>query len=109
MQQRLGNVSMKEVLPTILLPLKTAILHRAVELLRVIMKHNFVPSILMVAGAVMTLHYSSLVRQPTGCPTIVAVGPSQSGKSTALRVALSIVGMFTQMKTKLFYDTVHSP
>ena len=44
---------------------------------------------------------SSLVQHSTGCPTIVAVGPSQSGKSTALRVALSIVGMLTQMQLKL--------
>ena len=100
-QQGLGNVSLKEVLPTICLPLNTTILHRAVKLLQAIMKHNFIASTLMVAGAVMTLHYSSLVQHSTGCPTIVAVGPSQSGKSTALRVALSIVGMLTQMQLKL--------
>ena len=92
-EQALGNVSMKEVVPTIHLPLKTAILQRAVELLRIIMKHNFAPSILMVAGALMSLHYSSLILNSTGCPTVVALGPSQSGKSTALRVALSIIGM----------------
>lgn len=58
-QQGLSNVSMKEVVPTILLPLSTTILHRAVELLRAIMRHNFIPAILMVAGSVMSLHYST--------------------------------------------------
>lgn len=89
---------MKEVVPTILLPLSTTILHRALEILRAIMKHNFIPSILVVAGGVMSLHYSTIIRS-NGCPTIIANGPSQTGKSTAMNVALSIMGTFMQFCT----------
>ena len=94
-EQGLSNVSMKEVIPTIILPLSTTILHRAVELLHAIMKHNFIPAILMVAGGVMALHYSTII-QSNGCPTIIANGPSQTGKSTAMNVALSVMGTLLQ-------------
>ena len=93
-QQGLGNVSLKEVLPTILTPLGTTILARVIELLRTVLKHNFILGILMVAGGVMALHYSTII-QCSGCPTVIANGVSQTGKSTALAVALSIMGTFT--------------
>ena len=53
-------------------------------------EHKFIPSILVMAGSVVTLHYCSLILQPTGFPTIVAYGPSQTGKSTPQKTALSI-------------------
>ena len=54
------------------------------------MKHNFIPSILIVA--VEQWHYAII--QSSGCPTIIANGASQTGKSTAttaMNVALSIM------------------
>ena len=48
-QQGLGTVSLKEVLPTVMVPL----IHTAFRLLSQLMKHNFIPSILMMSGRVM--------------------------------------------------------
>ena len=49
-QQGLGTISLKEVLPTVMVPLTSRIIHTAFRLL---MKHNFIPSILMMAGRIM--------------------------------------------------------
>ena len=51
-QQGLGNISLKEVLPTVVVPLSAGVLHQALQLLRKIMKHNFIPAILIMAGGV---------------------------------------------------------
>lgn len=76
------------VLPSIRLPLPespSSLLSQLVHLLRVVMKHNFYSSVLVLAGGVMALHYQTL-QSLGGCPTIVAYGP---GKSTSLSAALS--------------------
>lgn len=96
-QQHLGTVTMKEVLPRVTVPLNTYSLHRAVQLLRAIMKHNFIPSLLVVAGGVLALHYSTII-ESSGCPVIVANGPAQTGKTTAIKVALSLMGMLFRLK-----------
>ena len=62
---------------------------KVVELLRAIMKHNFLPAILIVAGGVM---YSTII-QSSGCPIIIANGPSQTKKSTSMNVVLPIMGI----------------
>jgi hypothetical protein len=49
-QQGLGTISLKEVLPTVMVPLTSRIIHTAFRLL---MKHSFIPSILMMAGRIM--------------------------------------------------------
>ena len=93
--QGLGSITLKEVLPTIVFPLSTTALCRVMELLQHIMKHNFIPAILIIASGVMALHYSTII-QSSGCPIPVANGPSQTGKSTAMTVALSIMGKLVQ-------------
>lgn len=50
----------------------------------------------------MSLHYSSI----TGCPTITAKGASQTGKSTAMKVALSIMGKIISYTLKLTVTVV---
>lgn len=54
--------------------------------------HNFGSSLLVVAGAIMTLHYATL-QSLGGCPVIVAYGGSETGKSTSLLAALSVLGI----------------
>ena len=41
----------------------------------------------------MALHYTTIAKMFKGCPTIVAVGPADTVKSTAIAAALSIAGI----------------
>ena len=88
----LCSVAPEEVLPVLLAPFRpdTSFLHTLVEDIR---EHNFFPSLLMAGGSVLALHYSTIL-QSGGCPIVVAQGCSETGKSTALRVGLSLFGMF---------------
>ena len=89
---QIGNITMQRLLPTISLPLTTTSLSKVVALLKITMQHNFYASLLMMAGCIMSLHYKSIVNRFNGCPSIVAEGPSETGKSTALKVALTLTG-----------------
>lgn len=66
--------------------------HRLVEVLRIVMQHNFIPAMIMMAGAILSLHYVTVTKK-SGCPIVVAEGMSQTGKSTALLVSLGLLGM----------------
>lgn len=61
-------------------------------MLHIVMQHNFMPAMIMIAGAILSLHYVTITKT-SGCPIIIAEGMSQTGKSTALLVALSLLGM----------------
>ena len=80
----LGNIS------KINLPLGTSTLSRATELLNIIMKHNFIPSILIIAGAVIIppLYYS-----PQVAPSSLPVDHLKLESPTAIKDVLSIFGM----------------
>ena len=56
----------------------------------------------MVAGGVMSLHYSAIV-QFNGCPIILANGPAQTGKTTAIRVALSLIGKLSDTSLNVHF------
>ncbi len=88
--ERLGSVRLEEFVPTIT-PLDSKILNAVVKQLKLVMRHNFFPALLMAGGAVMSLHYTTIVPSG-GCPIVVAHGNSQTGKSTAIGVGLSIMG-----------------
>ena len=80
------------ILPIIKLPLSsTPVLHSLLSHLKVVMKHNFYSAILVLSGAVLQLHYSTL-QTLGGCPIVVAVGESETGKSTTLLAALALLG-----------------
>lgn len=51
-------------------------------------KHNFISALLMLDGAVMSCHYRKIVQQ-----FVLAVGPTETGKSTSIKAALSLFGM----------------
>ena len=42
----------------------------------------------MIAGAMMAFHYLTIKDLYGGCPIVVAMGPSETGKSTAVRASL---------------------
>ena len=51
-EQGLGAISLRDVLPTIMLPLTSEVIEKAITMLSQLMKHNLIPSILMMAGRV---------------------------------------------------------
>ena len=81
---QIGNVPTTDLLPNIRLPLTTNNLPRLVKLLKVALKHNFYSSLLVLAGGLMSLHYSRMVSEFSGCPIVVALGEAETGKSTAI-------------------------
>ena len=48
--------------------------------------------ILVIAGGVMALHYKTLTKLYAGCTIVVCLGPSETGKTTAIKAALSLTG-----------------
>jgi len=79
-----------DICPIIEKPLTTDPLKKLITILETISKHNFSPTLMVLAGAMMSFHYSTVVQMNGGCSTIVAMGQSETGKSTAIRAALSI-------------------
>ena len=82
-----------DLLPSIRCPLKPDPLKKLNEYLIVCARHNYISSLLVIAGVVMSLHYESIVAMFSGCPIVVALGPSETGKTTAIRAGLSLVGV----------------
>ena len=78
--------------PKIVLPLSITPLSKLIETLKIISKHNVVPALFVVAGAMIAFHYSTIKDMFGGCPMVVAIGESETGKSTAIRAALSLFG-----------------
>lgn len=88
-----------ELIPTISFLLSSSVLKCIINLLRVTLKHNFPNALLILAGGVMALHYQTVTKLCKGCPAVVAIGPPETGKSTALAAALAISG--TKIMCKL--------
>lgn len=74
------------------LPLCTQPLQRLMGKLKIHMKHNFFPCLLTMAGTVLSLHYESFITRLKSCPVTVAFGQSGTGKTTALRCSLGLLG-----------------
>lgn len=87
--------SAEELTPRIVRPLNSNVLSEAIKSLKIVMKHNFNSAMLVLAGGIMTVHFQTVAKLFKGSPTILAVGPPETGKSTAVAVALGIAGMYT--------------
>ncbi len=89
-----NNIPSRDLLPVIKLPLTNAgpPIKRLVSALKLTTKHNYYSSLLIVAGGVMAMHYTHLVKLYKGCPIVYAVGPSETAKSTSIRAALAMSG-----------------
>jgi hypothetical protein len=81
-----------DIMPTIQTPLTSSVLKTLLIKFKKCLKHNFIPGLLVVAGAAMSFHYQLIVSLYSGCSMIVASGPSATGKTTAMRVGLSLFG-----------------
>ena len=57
---------------------------------KIISKHNFIQTLLVIAGSILSFHFEMILQMYSSCPIIVAMGKSETGKSTALRAGLSL-------------------
>ena len=74
------------------LPLTITPLTHLLQHLRVTMKHNFIPAVLLLGSCAMAMHYHTILDKFMFCPVPIAYGRSGTGKTTALRCGLAICG-----------------
>ena len=58
--------------------------------MEIIEKHNFISSILLIAGVCLAFHYELLLGLYGGCAITVALGEAETGKSTAIQAGLAV-------------------
>ena len=76
-------------------PLSLRPLHKLFKWLERNMKHNFIPTVLVIGGCAMAMHYLKLAKKCMFCPVPLAFGyKCGTGKTTALRCGLSVVGAY---------------
>lgn len=80
----------------ICLPLNESHLAPLLNQLKVVMKHNFFPAMLLVGGCTMALHYVSIKKELGFCPIPIAYGNPGTGKTTSLKCGLSMMGLIPQ-------------
>lgn len=86
------KIKSEDISPHISTPLTVDRLKDLVLTIENISKHNFIPTIMMIAGTLVSFHYETIVDTYGGCPITVAIGESETGKSTAIRAGLSLFG-----------------
>ena len=74
------------------LPLSKEILNTLFSTLRDLMQHNYCPSVLTLGATAMALHYLTLIQRNHHCHIPFQSGASGTGKTTALRSGLSLLG-----------------
>lgn len=60
--------------------------------LQLAVDNNYVPAFVLIVSAAMALHYELVMGTYGMCPAPVAIGRKNTGKSTAARAALSLLG-----------------
>ncbi len=63
-----------------------------VHLVETTMKHIVTSALLLIGGAIMSCHYGQIVETFGGFAVVSACGPTETGKSTLLKVGLSLTG-----------------
>ena len=85
------KILVTDILPKIQVPFQCNLMELFLSLEKCL-KHNFIPCILVIAGAAMSFHYKKVVEVFGGCSIVVATGAAATGKSTAVKAGLSIMG-----------------
>ena len=60
--------------------------------LRTAVDNNYLPAFFVIASAGMALHYELVMEKYGMCPTPVAIGSKNTGKSTSAKTALALLG-----------------
>ena len=84
-----------DIVSTIALPLSTVPALEFYVSLKRCLNHNFLPGLLIVAGAVMSFHYRAVIKKYQGCSVTIASGDSGTRKTTSIKAALSLCGINT--------------
>ena len=69
-----------------------ATLNRTLSSLQKAVDNNYIPAFFVIASAGMAVHYQTIMDKYGMCPTPVAIGCKNTGKSTAARTALALLG-----------------
>ena len=85
----------QDIASTVILPLSMDCAVDFYVFLKKCLNHNFLPGLLVVAGALMSFHYREVIDRHGGCAITVASGASGTGKSTSIKAALSLFGRST--------------
>ncbi len=85
----------EDISPRIVFPLSTEPLDKLIGKVEALLNHNFIPSLLVIAGTTLSFHY--VMEVYGGFPITVAVGDSETGKSTAIRAGLSLTAFLIGM------------
>ena len=85
---------------TIELPLTTDPLCALMKTMKLHYGHNFIPSVMTMASAILALHYESMLKKLKSCPIPLIFGDSGTGKTTALLCGLALYGAQAQQNHK---------
>ena len=85
---------------TIELPLTTDPLCALMKTMKLHYGHNFIPSVMTMASAVLALHYESMLKKIESCPIPLIFGDSGTGKTTALLCGLALYGAHDTAKSQ---------
>ena len=80
----------------VMLPLDAKALPSLITTLKDVMQHNFIPSLLVLGACAMALHYNTVMKNYMNCPIPIICGSPGTGKTTALRCGLSLLGAYPQ-------------
>lgn len=90
------GVAPKSSACTIQLPLTTGSLVLLMDLLRETMKHNFLPAVLTIGATCIALHYKTVMEKFEFCPVPLVFGSPGTGKTTAAKCGLAMIGVLPQ-------------
>lgn len=86
------KILVSDIPPKIHVPLSKSVLEEMFLQVKACLKHNLIPGLLMIAGATIAFHSRQIVSTYGGCSIMVATGPPATGKSTVIKVGLSLFG-----------------
>lgn len=88
----------------ILQPLSVQPLIECIYILKQVCGNNFMPAYMTICGCVMNMHYEAIMNKIGSCPVVVMVGEPESGKTTIINIARSMIGTARHSKISDFNE-----
>ena len=82
-----------DILCYIKMPLSCTVMTKFFDVMKICLQHNFEAGIIVVSAMIMMFHYKIVRELFSGCSIPVAIGPPETGKSTAIRLGLALFGL----------------